>query len=100
MRRCRTPRPQYESGRAARGSTYRDAHDGWAAPMTARKNERRWADIGAAASYAGASTTTVRRWISNGDLASYSRPPTRGRGERLSVVVDLNDIDALMEPVA
>lgn len=59
--------------------------------MKRRPVERapRWATLPHAAEYFDCSVTTIRRYISAGDLAGHYV------GKRKSIKVDLNDLDAL-----
>lgn len=51
--------------------------------------KRRWATLTKAAEYFDCSTTTMRRYIASGMLPGYYI------GDRKSIKVDLNDLDAL-----
>lgn len=55
--------------------------------------EPKWLTLSQAAAYAGASTRTVRRWISEGKLPGYR---TAGKA---SIRVRLADVDALFSPI-
>lgn len=63
-------------------------------PTPAPTVKRRYISPEAAAEYLGISTRTVRRLISSGELRAYR---VRG-GDRL-VRVDLNDLDAVLDPI-
>ena len=56
------------------------------------KLERRYASINAAADYAGVSTKTLRRRISDGTVTGYRFGPRALR-------VDLNEVDRALRPI-
>lgn len=70
-------------------------------PMTTRQHRpksprikvaRRWATLDAGAEHLGVSTKTLRNWIADGRLPGYRSGPRLIR-------VDLNELDALMQPL-
>ncbi|CAL8980354.1 hypothetical protein PROP_03136 [Propionicimonas sp. T2.31MG-18] len=54
--------------------------------------DHRWVGIASAATYAGVSTKTVRRWISSGNIAGYRVGPRLIR-------VDLAEVERMMRPI-
>lgn len=62
------------------------------APAPARKTPQRLVRIVAAAEYADCSTRTIRRYVAEGRITAYRFGP------RL-VKIDLDEIDALTEPL-
>lgn len=56
------------------------------------RRERRLESVQAAATYAACSTKTIRRRIADGSLTGYRM------GARL-IRVDLNELDALLQPI-
>lgn len=63
----------------------------------ASKRPHRWATLDEAAAYLRVHRDTLRHYISCGDLPGYY-VKSRG-GKRGSIRVDLNDCDALLEPM-
>jgi excisionase family DNA binding protein len=59
-------------------------------PLT--RLQRRIASVNAAAEYAGVSTKTIRRRISDGTITGYRLGPRTLR-------VDLNELDAALRPI-
>lgn len=61
-------------------------------PKTTKALHRHLLTIQQASAYAGVSTKTIRRRISDGSLAGYRMGPRLIR-------VDLNEVDALLRPI-